>query len=291
MMAVYDDTAAIGKLYRRQDEIGTPWCVTVDVDSLEDGAVTVRDRDSMAQERVPVEGVTRLILDRLDARARRSSSIRQSRPGARAGSPDRRRPAGSGVPCSQPSIAAAARLPSPMARMTVAAPRTMSPPAKTPGHAGHARLVDHDVAPLVDLEVRARSRSAAGWCACRWPRRPCRTSITNSEPGDRYGPAPARTRPARPAHAHAAQAGDPAVLVAEHLDRRGEELELGRPPARRGGPPRRAPAARRARGGRRSSPRRRPAAARSGPSPWPRCRRRRPRPAGRAGPACPRRGC
>ena len=38
LMAVYDDTAAIGKLYRRQDEIGTPWCVTVDVDSLEDGA-------------------------------------------------------------------------------------------------------------------------------------------------------------------------------------------------------------------------------------------------------------
>ena len=66
-MAVYDDTAAIGKLYRRQDEIGTPWCVTVDVDSLEDGAVTIRDRDSMTQERVPVEGVTRLVLDRLDA--------------------------------------------------------------------------------------------------------------------------------------------------------------------------------------------------------------------------------
>ena len=65
MMAVYDDTAAIGKLYRRQDEIGTPWCVTVDVDSLEDGAVTVRDRDSMTQERVPVEGVKRLILDRM----------------------------------------------------------------------------------------------------------------------------------------------------------------------------------------------------------------------------------
>jgi glycyl-tRNA synthetase len=67
MMAVYDDTAAIGKLYRRQDEIGTPWCITVDVDSLEDGAVTVRDRDSMAQERIPVEGVKRLILDRLAA--------------------------------------------------------------------------------------------------------------------------------------------------------------------------------------------------------------------------------
>jgi glycyl-tRNA synthetase len=67
LMAVYDDTAAIGKLYRRQDEIGTPWCVTVDVDSLEDGAVTVRDRDSMTQERVPLEGVKRLILDRMDA--------------------------------------------------------------------------------------------------------------------------------------------------------------------------------------------------------------------------------
>src|SRR4029077_11216749 len=67
MMAIYDDTAAIGKLYRRQDEIGTPWCITVDVESLEDGAVTVRDRDSMAQERIPVEGVKRAILDRLAA--------------------------------------------------------------------------------------------------------------------------------------------------------------------------------------------------------------------------------
>jgi glycyl-tRNA synthetase len=67
MMAVYDDTAAIGKLYRRQDEIGTPWCVTVDVDSLEDGAVTIRDRDSMTQERVPAENVKRVILDRMEA--------------------------------------------------------------------------------------------------------------------------------------------------------------------------------------------------------------------------------
>ncbi len=67
MMAVYDDTAAIGKLYRRQDEIGTPWCVTVDVDSLEDGAVTIRERDGMTQERVPLEGVKRLIVDRLTA--------------------------------------------------------------------------------------------------------------------------------------------------------------------------------------------------------------------------------
>lgn len=52
MKAVYDDTGAIGKLYRRQDEIGTPFCITVDFQSLEDGTVTVRDRDSMSQERV-----------------------------------------------------------------------------------------------------------------------------------------------------------------------------------------------------------------------------------------------
>ena len=132
-MAVYDDTAAIGKLYRRQDEIGTPWCVTVDVDSLEDGAVTVRDRDSMAQERIPVEGV-----DAPDPRPPGRGARRVGRSGDRAGG--HRGLVGragggrqSGVPLSHASIAAAARLPSPMARMTVAAPRTMSPPAKTPG--------------------------------------------------------------------------------------------------------------------------------------------------------------
>jgi glycyl-tRNA synthetase len=67
VMAVYDDTAAIGRLYRRQDEIGTPWCVTVDVDSLDDGQVTVRDRDAMTQDRIGAEQVTRYILDRLEA--------------------------------------------------------------------------------------------------------------------------------------------------------------------------------------------------------------------------------
>ena len=67
MMAVYDDTAAIGKLYRRQDEIGTPWCVTVDFESLDDDDVTLRDRDTMTQERIPVEGIKRAILDRLAA--------------------------------------------------------------------------------------------------------------------------------------------------------------------------------------------------------------------------------
>ena len=49
--AVYDDTGAIGKLYRRQDEIGTPYCITVDFQSLQDGTVTIRDRDTMGQER------------------------------------------------------------------------------------------------------------------------------------------------------------------------------------------------------------------------------------------------
>ena len=52
---MYDDSAAIGKLYRRQDEIGTLFCVTVDVQSLEDKQVTVRHRDTMQQERVSVD--------------------------------------------------------------------------------------------------------------------------------------------------------------------------------------------------------------------------------------------
>lgn len=54
-ITVYDDTGAIGKLYRRQDEVGTLYCVTVDVQSLEDRQVTVRDRDTMQQERVSLD--------------------------------------------------------------------------------------------------------------------------------------------------------------------------------------------------------------------------------------------
>jgi len=50
----YDDAGSIGKRYRRQDEAGTPFCITVDFDTLEDGAVTVRERDSMEQERIPI---------------------------------------------------------------------------------------------------------------------------------------------------------------------------------------------------------------------------------------------
>lgn len=56
--ATYDESASIGKRYRRQDEIGTPFCVTVDFDTLEDNTVTVRERDSMAQIRLPVEKLT-----------------------------------------------------------------------------------------------------------------------------------------------------------------------------------------------------------------------------------------
>ena len=51
----YDDAGSIGKRYRRQDEIGTPFCVTYDFDSAEDGCVTVRDRDTMEQVRLPME--------------------------------------------------------------------------------------------------------------------------------------------------------------------------------------------------------------------------------------------
>jgi glycyl-tRNA synthetase len=61
----FDDAGAIGRRYRRQDEIGTPYCVTVDFDTLDDGAVTVRDRDSMSQERVTLDSVERYLLDRL----------------------------------------------------------------------------------------------------------------------------------------------------------------------------------------------------------------------------------
>ena len=53
-MCDYDEAGSIGKRYRREDEIGTPYCVTVDFDTLEDGKVTVRDRDTMEQERVAI---------------------------------------------------------------------------------------------------------------------------------------------------------------------------------------------------------------------------------------------
>jgi glycyl-tRNA synthetase len=64
-MVDYDETQAIGRRYRRQDEIGTPLCVTVDFDSLDDNAVTIRDRDTMEQIRVPVEDLMRIVTERL----------------------------------------------------------------------------------------------------------------------------------------------------------------------------------------------------------------------------------
>ena len=64
-VTVYDDTAAIGKLYRRQDEVGTFFCVTVDVQSLEDKQVTVRDRDTMKQERVSVDRLKEYLAQKL----------------------------------------------------------------------------------------------------------------------------------------------------------------------------------------------------------------------------------
>src|SRR6516165_3844924 len=56
MPAEYDDSASIGKRYRRQDEIGTPWALTIDQQTLEDDTVTIRDRDSLEQERIPIAG-------------------------------------------------------------------------------------------------------------------------------------------------------------------------------------------------------------------------------------------
>lgn len=61
----YDETSNIGKRYRRQDEIGTPFCITVDFDSLEDNAVTVRHRDSMEQERIPMSDVGVYLSERI----------------------------------------------------------------------------------------------------------------------------------------------------------------------------------------------------------------------------------
>jgi glycyl-tRNA synthetase len=67
MPTEYDDSASIGKRYRRQDEIGTPWALTIDHDTLEDGTITIRDRDSLAQERIPLAGARDLLVERLQA--------------------------------------------------------------------------------------------------------------------------------------------------------------------------------------------------------------------------------
>ena len=58
-------SGAIGRRYRRQDEVGTPWCITVDGETRENGTVTLRDRDTMQQERVPAADLPALVTERL----------------------------------------------------------------------------------------------------------------------------------------------------------------------------------------------------------------------------------
>jgi glycyl-tRNA synthetase len=63
----YDDSGAVGRRYRRQDEVGTPYCITVDSQSLEDNTVTIRDRDSMEQIRVGADNILVFLKEKLDS--------------------------------------------------------------------------------------------------------------------------------------------------------------------------------------------------------------------------------
>ena len=65
-MCDYDEAGSIGKRYRREDEIGTPYCVTVDFDTLEDDTVTIRDRDTMEQIRLPISEVENYIKEKIE---------------------------------------------------------------------------------------------------------------------------------------------------------------------------------------------------------------------------------
>ena len=73
--AEYDEGGSIGKRYRRQDEIGTPWCVTIDHQTLEDRTVTVRDRDSLEQERIAIDELA----DELERRLARAVALAEAR--------------------------------------------------------------------------------------------------------------------------------------------------------------------------------------------------------------------
>jgi glycyl-tRNA synthetase len=64
-MTQFDDAQSIGRRYRRQDEIGTPYCVTIDFETLEDEAVTIRDRDEMTQDRVPIANLVNVLREKL----------------------------------------------------------------------------------------------------------------------------------------------------------------------------------------------------------------------------------
>ena len=65
-MTDFDDSGSIGKRYRRQDEIGTPFCLTYDFESETDNCVTVRDRDTMTQERIPIVDLKTYLLEKLE---------------------------------------------------------------------------------------------------------------------------------------------------------------------------------------------------------------------------------
>jgi len=62
----YDEKDAIGRRYRRQDAIGTPYCVTIDHESLENNTVTIRDRDTLKQDRVEISALAKIITDKVD---------------------------------------------------------------------------------------------------------------------------------------------------------------------------------------------------------------------------------
>ena len=92
MPAEFDEGGSIGKRYRRQDEIGTPWCITIDGDTLADGTVTLRDRDSLEQTRVPAEEIADLLgrparpaLDEPEVGLMQRRRAGDLRPGARRG--------------------------------------------------------------------------------------------------------------------------------------------------------------------------------------------------------------
>ena len=64
-MVDFDETGSIGKRYRREDEIGTPYCITYDFESEQDGCVTVRDRDTMEQVRLPIDELESFIAEKI----------------------------------------------------------------------------------------------------------------------------------------------------------------------------------------------------------------------------------
>ena len=65
-MTSYDESGSIGKRYRRSDAIGTPWCITIDDNTINNGTVTVRDRDTMEQETIKVKDIVKYVNSRID---------------------------------------------------------------------------------------------------------------------------------------------------------------------------------------------------------------------------------